>query len=250
MDLRDGHDLLACVLAKEHRRRKKNYHDETDVAENMVLDEHEEYLAYISRYKHEWQEYEGFEEEGAVKSSPRSDFRDEGSGYRDTSTHGEDSGYFYGDEEYSSHDSESDLSSVDSRSMYTTEDDQQEPVSYRQHTSGGVVNNDEGVSYASGEISFATFSSENNNNEGRHSHILTLPPSKVPPPMNPEFYDVDDDNETLPSTTRTRANKYPDSASTTDDSHHHYDFEKEPEFDQNFSHSLHPTGTGEVEVEI
>lgn len=40
----------------------KVYHDEMDVAENMILDEHEEYLEYISKYKHEWEEYRGFNE--------------------------------------------------------------------------------------------------------------------------------------------------------------------------------------------
>jgi len=44
------------VISKE-----KVYHDEMDIAENMILDEHEEYLAYISRYKHEWEEYRGFD---------------------------------------------------------------------------------------------------------------------------------------------------------------------------------------------
>jgi hypothetical protein len=34
-------------------------YDENEAAENMVLDEHEEYLAYISKYKHEWEDYEG-----------------------------------------------------------------------------------------------------------------------------------------------------------------------------------------------
>ena len=284
--------MWICVMAMISLRaswlrnieEEKVYHDETDVAENMVLDEHEEYLAYISRYKHEWQEYEGFEEEGAVKSSPRSDFHEEGSGYPDNSNRGGDSDYYYGDEEYSSDVSESDLSTMGSRSMYI-EDGQQEPVSYQHHTSGGAgrADNDEGVSYASGEISFATFSSENNNNEGRHSHILSLPPSNVPPPMNPEFYDVDD--ETLPSTTSAANNNYPDepdsdsgtsrqrvssknnisnqkqssrgglkqrskiksAAAAATDGSQHSDFE--PNFDQNFSHSLHPTGEVEVQLE-
>jgi hypothetical protein len=42
---------------------EKVYQDENDIAENMILDEHEEYLAYISRFKHEWQEYRGFKSE-------------------------------------------------------------------------------------------------------------------------------------------------------------------------------------------
>jgi hypothetical protein len=43
-------------------QEEKVYHDESEMAENMILDEHEEYLAYISKYKHEWQEYRGFDE--------------------------------------------------------------------------------------------------------------------------------------------------------------------------------------------
>lgn len=34
---------------------------ENEVAENMVLDEYEEYLTYISKYKHEWEDYEGID---------------------------------------------------------------------------------------------------------------------------------------------------------------------------------------------
>ena len=33
--------------------------DESEVAGNIILDEHEEYLHYISAYKHEWEEYRG-----------------------------------------------------------------------------------------------------------------------------------------------------------------------------------------------
>jgi hypothetical protein len=43
---------------------EKVYHDAIDIAENMVLDEHEEYLRYISKYKHEWEEYRGFDGNG------------------------------------------------------------------------------------------------------------------------------------------------------------------------------------------
>lgn len=34
-------------------------YEEHEVAENMIVDEHEEYLLYISKYKHEWEEYDG-----------------------------------------------------------------------------------------------------------------------------------------------------------------------------------------------
>ncbi|GAX22798.1 hypothetical protein FisN_24Lh079 [Fistulifera solaris] len=33
-------------------------YEEHEVAENMIVDEHEEYLLYISRYKHEWETYD------------------------------------------------------------------------------------------------------------------------------------------------------------------------------------------------
>eukprot|EP00532_Pseudo-nitzschia_australis_P016686 CAMPEP_0168247614 /NCGR_PEP_ID=MMETSP0141_2-20121125/1004_1 /TAXON_ID=44445 /ORGANISM="Pseudo-nitzschia australis, Strain 10249 10 AB" /LENGTH=486 /DNA_ID=CAMNT_0008183437 /DNA_START=82 /DNA_END=1542 /DNA_ORIENTATION=- len=173
---------------------EKVYHDETEVAENMVVDEHEEYLAYISRYKHEWQEYEGFEEDGALKSST--------TGGR--SLYADCSEYYYDDAEYDSHVSESDLSTMDSETIYVEDGPQEELPSYTQHTADRIIDHhDEGVSYASGKISFTTFSSERANNEKHHSHILTLPSSDMPPPMNPELYDVHDESSTLPSLTTT-----------------------------------------------
>lgn len=53
-----------------HKAEEEVYHED-DEADNMILNEHEEYLAYISKYKHEWEEYQGmdaaepFEETGA-----------------------------------------------------------------------------------------------------------------------------------------------------------------------------------------
>jgi hypothetical protein len=44
--------------------------EESEVAENMIVDEHEEYLAYISKYKHEWQEYRGFDRQIPYESGP------------------------------------------------------------------------------------------------------------------------------------------------------------------------------------
>ena len=52
---------------------EKVYHDEDEVAENMFLDEHEEYLAYISKYKHEWQEYNGINEDSLAGSGDDGD---------------------------------------------------------------------------------------------------------------------------------------------------------------------------------
>lgn len=56
----------------------KIYHDESEVAENMVVDEHEEYLRYISKYRHEWQEYNGFGSTSMRQSTSFSASEDEG----------------------------------------------------------------------------------------------------------------------------------------------------------------------------
>lgn len=77
--------LSLCVMGMislrsswlHHIQEEKVYHDEDDIAENMFLDEHEEYLAYISRYKHEWQEYGGFENEASAIGSPDDCYQDE-----------------------------------------------------------------------------------------------------------------------------------------------------------------------------
>jgi hypothetical protein len=68
-----GVAMLMLISLRASWRRNVDeyriYHDETEVAENMVVDEHEEYLRYISRYKHEWQEYHGFESSMSIKIS-------------------------------------------------------------------------------------------------------------------------------------------------------------------------------------
>lgn len=52
--------LRAAWLSQDDGRNDEDkVYDEHEAAENMVLDEHEEYLAYISKYKHEWEDYEG-----------------------------------------------------------------------------------------------------------------------------------------------------------------------------------------------
>jgi hypothetical protein len=91
---------------------EKVYHDEDEVAENMILDEHEEYLHYISKYKHEWQEYNGFNE-NLVKTAEGSFENEEDSAgsvyyengvavdrYGDNLSRGDGEGY-QGSEEYS-----------------------------------------------------------------------------------------------------------------------------------------------------
>ncbi|KAL3935580.1 MAG: hypothetical protein SGARI_002916, partial [Bacillariaceae sp.] len=90
-----------------HIQEEKIYHDEDEVAENMILDEHEEYLAYISKYKHEWQEYEGFEEDGADD-----DYEEDESYYDDDDENNEYGGF----------DESSDISGIESRSANYSHD--------------------------------------------------------------------------------------------------------------------------------
>ncbi|VEU44285.1 unnamed protein product [Pseudo-nitzschia multistriata] len=264
--------MFLCVMAMISLRsswlgnieEEKVYHDETEVAENMVVDEHEEYLAYISRYKHEWQEYEGFEEDGAVSSSPRSEFHDQGrSGYPDCTE------YYYNDEEeeYSSRVSESDISTMDSRIMCIEDEQQKETMPH--HLDTLCTEKDEEVSCVSSKIPFTTFSSERMRKD---SHILTLPPSDLPPPMNPELYiDHDESTENTPDnwdysnvgsspqkSRKKRTKSFFSSSATTaykaqdegdDDSHHQdHNLDFVPDFDKFLSHDQH--STGEVEVQL
>lgn len=46
-----------------HQIKEDKIYDESEVAVNMIVDEHEEYLRYISKYKHEWEEYQGLDVE-------------------------------------------------------------------------------------------------------------------------------------------------------------------------------------------
>jgi hypothetical protein len=53
--------MVTLRASWRHTIGEDKIYDEDEVAENMIVDEHEEYLAYISKYKHEWQEYNGIE---------------------------------------------------------------------------------------------------------------------------------------------------------------------------------------------
>ncbi len=178
---------------------EKIYHDDDEVAENMVVDEHEEYLAYISKYKHEWQEYEGFEEDRVVTPSHNNRRHFEYS-----------SNHYYGD------DNEEEIVFADSKyDEVSTLDDgttayyccreckepqaQQTASSYcmecnplqerhvvyqRRLTTREIMDHhdEDGVSYASGEISFASLSSQIKSDVLNPKSILVLPP-----PMNPDY---------------------------------------------------------------
>eukprot|EP00980_Cylindrotheca_fusiformis_P012169 scaffold2939_cov123-Cylindrotheca_fusiformis.AAC.13 len=62
---------LRAALLQNTGDDEKVYQDEDEIAENMVVDEHEDYLKYISKYKHEWQEYNGIETPGSSAAARR-----------------------------------------------------------------------------------------------------------------------------------------------------------------------------------
>lgn len=229
---------------------EKVYHDETEVAENMVLDEHEEYLAYISRYKHEWQEYEGFSEEGAVQSSPRHEIQDENRANCPYQNHshcvGEDYGeYFHGDHE----DNLSEDESMDSESMYI--DGGKEDY----HTDRLINHGNDGSTYTTGEEPLANLHRESS--EGvRWKNRPVAAASNVPPPIETQSISVDwafsEDGISHTEThvlDQRRAISLSSSAASDshrEDNHSHTNFE--PDFEKNFTHNLQPTG--EVEVQL
>jgi hypothetical protein len=146
-----------------HIEEEKVYHDEDEIAENMILDEHEEYLAYISRYKHEWQEYGGFEREGAEKSRNDEDYTDNQSDYD------EDGGYDGFEES-------SDISSLGVDKADFGGDPSTTSVRYNS---------------AVDELSFQSHSvrsSEGNPHRVSHDELLEVPALLLPPPMNPEYF--------------------------------------------------------------
>lgn len=158
-----------------NNEEEKVYHDETEVAENMILDEYEEYLAYISRYKHEWQEYVGFEKDRVTKDGTSNGFdqklRDEESGYTD-SHYDEDSSYYYGSEELSADAYESDLGS---RNMQDNQDDVNE----------GRSNSSEALAFENFPRNTIRIQQETDEN---NSTVLTgEPPDSPPPSSNPNY---------------------------------------------------------------
>jgi len=245
--------MWVCVMAMISLRASwlrsteedKIYHDETDVAENMVVDEHEEYLAYISRYKHEWQEYEGIEED----SSPRSS---EFHGSQHTNPEDHDQQYYYGDDEDDYGDdqvSKSDQSTLGSASLYTenesqpTQPPEEPPIIYqRQLTTHELMDHHEdGLTRASSEISFASLSSELKTDVLNLGNLLTMPPPTNPEFSNEEEDDDDDDEE---------EQRLPDPDGAYDDRTHESDPDGfAPDFDNNFSQHVYADVVKE-EVEV
>lgn len=81
--------IITLRASWRHHPIEEKIYDENEVAENMILDEHEEYLVYISKFRHEWEEYQGLDAglgeeqdqqdsqaaERAVSPSKRKEFR-------------------------------------------------------------------------------------------------------------------------------------------------------------------------------
>lgn len=61
--------MITLRASWRHKVGEDQIYNEDEVAENMFLDEHEEYLHYISKYKHEWEEYGGIN--SVVPMTPR-----------------------------------------------------------------------------------------------------------------------------------------------------------------------------------
>lgn len=138
--------LISLRASWRHRiAEEKIYHDENEVAENMILDEHEEYLRYISRYKHEWQEYNGFGSASMRKSTSFSASEEDGS--EDIYTSGSGSG--------------------------------SQVISYT-NPMDNLIMNDDMASLASGDISFPSLNVPPSCDE---SSIQEGPIVPVPPPL-------------------------------------------------------------------
>jgi hypothetical protein len=171
-----------------HIEEEKVYHDEDEVAENMILDEHEEYLAYISRYKHEWQEYGGFEENGVDD------------GYLDDET---EEGY---DDQRSYDGSAEDCSAISG--LDSSVDDERARSAYRMN------NAVDGAVFASDDISFPSLSGQRSVEERaekvRPEDFMPIPAPLLPPPVNPELYNGPNDVSLLPpsATSRSRSSAF------------------------------------------
>ena len=160
---------------------EKVYHDESEVAENMILDEHEEYLAYISRYKHEWQEYNGFETSAVPSNEDSYDGEDsEDSLFLDDESdegNGDGDGY-NGSEERSESSDVSNPRGLDVEIF---------PASLH------APSVDDGArECAIDEISFPSLSGHKSEESGSigENELLGVPTPLLPPPENPDYIDA------------------------------------------------------------
>lgn len=71
--------MVSLRASWRHKVGEEQIYNEDEVAENMFLDEHEEYLYYISKYKHEWEEYAGINSMVPLPPGARQSLYDEAS---------------------------------------------------------------------------------------------------------------------------------------------------------------------------
>jgi hypothetical protein len=64
--------MITLRASWRHKVGEDQIYSEDEVDENMFLDEHEEYLHYISKFKHEWEEYGGIN--SVVPMVPRQEY--------------------------------------------------------------------------------------------------------------------------------------------------------------------------------
>jgi hypothetical protein len=171
---------------------EKVYHDESEVAENMILDEHEEYLNYISRYKHEWQEYRGFDNKSVAQSE-------------DSYGEEQSEGTIYFEDEVGEGGSRTDGEGYNGSEEFSDDGSDITPAGLKVElfpSSKHAPFIDDGASYASDDISFPSLNghqSDDNESIGEED-LFKLPSPLLPPASNPE-YEEDPDESLLPTST-------------------------------------------------
>lgn len=163
---------------------EKVFEDEDDIAENMVVDEHEEYLAYISHYKHEWQEYNGIDNGVASPRSSR-DMRYEyhGSSPRYFPEYDDDAYYESGAEEEFRTDGEGyqgsdECSEVSAPFDEETMEHRVEPLAYKSPTAAPAT-----MPLSIDDVLYPSLDGKSY----EESEILDVPQPMPPPPANPEY---------------------------------------------------------------
>ena len=219
---------------------EKVFEDEDDIAENMVVDEHEEYLSYISQYKHEWQEYDGIDNSAASPRERRDRYyshrpspsyaSDDAADYYENESGQEEEEFRTDAEGYQGSDECSELSTPILDGHAIEQGDYPAPVA-----APAVIPPYDDVSYNALDIDTSSYG---------ESEVLDVPQPMPPPPANPEY--------------KSRAQKIrrnasaPSSAQATDHSGRR---EPEGQYAQKGNSLQHEpaievTGTGEQEITL
>ena len=166
----------------------KVYHDEDEVVENMIVDEHEEYLAYISKYKHEWQEYGGIDKTALGQSQEEEPLEEDSAG----------SIYFYEGDPNTIHGGGASKTDDDGYSESQSYSDSEAPSEDSRRFSVDIFpttfklapaaeeNSGSGASISSADISFPSLSADESSVGVEDSPRMPSALS-MPPPANPAF---------------------------------------------------------------